>query len=80
MEILATSSVQLGNGDIVRATHIVGDCIFECNGKSWSFSNMLAEELGFNDIANKMVAQEYRDTLSQFMLYNYFDYQAYNNI
>lgn len=81
MVVLAKDSIQFSNGMVCSATHIVGDCLFELGDKSWSFSDMLAKELGFDDIANTVLDnQEYRDTLSQFMLNNYFDYQAYNHI
>lgn len=81
MEILARDSIQFG--DLVcEATHIIGDCIFVCNGKEWSFSQMMREELSFNDIADTMVDldTESKEALSQFMLDNYHDYMAYNGI
>lgn len=82
MVVLAKDSVQFGNGMVCEATHIIGDCKFSCNSKSWSFSEMMSKELSFDDIANSVFADssEYRDTLSQFMLDNYYDYQAYNHI
>ena len=81
MVVLATNSVQFGNGMVCEATHIVGDCLFSCNGKEWSFSGMLAEERSFDDIAKTVVtATADRESLSQFMLDNYYDYQAYNHI
>ena len=81
MVVFATDSVQFGNGMVCSATHVVGDCLFKLGDKSWSFSDMLAKELSFDDIAKSVLAdQDFRDDLSQFMLDNYYDYQAYNHI
>lgn len=80
--VIATSSVMLGNGDICTATHIVGDCLFECRGHKWSFKQPLSAEVIFADIyrEDEGLFEECMDIMHGFVSDCYFDYMAYNHI
>ena len=80
--VISTSSVMLGNGDICTATHIVGDCLFECRGHKWSFKQPLSAEVIFADIYrdDEGLFEECVDIMHGFVRDCYYDYMAYNNI
>lgn len=82
MEILARDSVQFGNGDICTATHVVGDCLFECRGHKWSFKNPLSAEVIFADIyrEDEGLFEECMDIMHGFVSDQYFEYIRHNGL
>lgn len=78
--VISTSNVLFGNGDICTATHIVGDCLFECRGHKWSLSDSLPAEVVFADIDDPALFDECVDILDGFVQDCYVDYMVYNHI